>query len=339
MKLFLSYIYKIKIWLIFVLAEVLLMSGILILNNVPKKEIIYGIFLLLFIILIFILFDYYIYRSKYKYLKIIEKNIGLLKDTLPSSDNCIEEEYQLFIKKMANYYNDMLNKNSKIFSDMEEYYTMWIHQIKTPIAAMKLLLQERSCEFDVSYEQAQLFKIEQYAEMALQYMRLGSESTDFVIQKVDVHKIVKEAVHKYAKMFIQKKIKLHFEDFNVFIVSDEKWLEFVVEQLLSNAIKYTNKGCVSIYLEDGNCTSNTYSTDYIEIALVIEDTGIGINSADLPRICEKGYTGYNGHNDKLSTGIGLYLCNKILKKLSHKIEIESEEGKGTKAKILFCIKN
>lgn len=328
MKIFLSYIYKIKFWLAFVVTEIVIMSCVLILNDVKAAEIIYGVCLLLFIVVAFIVLGYYKYCYKYKYLKTIEKNIEVLTGTLPEAEDCVEKEYQQLIENLVYYYNSVINKNENMFKDMNEYYTMWVHQIKTPIAAMKLLLQERSCEFDVSYEQTQLFSIEQYVEMALQYMRLGSESTDFVIKKVDVHKVVKEAVHKYARMFIQKKIKLDFKDFNVQVVSDEKWLEFVIEQLLSNAVKYTGRGQVSIYTE---------SKDRSVVALVIEDTGIGINSADLPRICEKGYTGYNGHSDKLSTGIGLYLCNQILQKLSHGIEIESKEGKGTKAKILFYL--
>ena len=249
-------------------------------------------------------------------------------------EDCIEEEYQCFIQGLIYYFNTVLNKNSNKFRDMEEYYTMWVHQIKTPIAAIKLLLQEKSGEFDVSYEQMQLFKIEQYAEMALQYMRLGSESTDFVIKKVNVHNVVKETVHKYAKMFIQKKIKLDFQEFDVCVVSDEKWLGFVIGQILSNAIKYTHKGSVLIYVQYRNHT-DTGMGQIQEPVLVIEDTGIGINSSDLPRICEKGYTGYNGHDDKLSTGIGLYMCNKIIDKLSHRMEIESEEGKGTKVSIIF----
>lgn len=338
MRVFLSYIYKIKLWIIIAVVEILFMSGVLILNDTPSAEVIYGAFLLFFIILAAVIYGYYRYCHRYKYLKMTAKNIELLTEALPVPEDCIEEEYQQLIKSLAYYYNGILNKNSKTFKDMDEYYTMWVHQIKTPIAAMKLLLQEKSAGYDVSYEYTQLFKIEQYAEMALQYMRLGSESTDFVIETVDVHSVVKEAVHKYARMFIQKKIKLDFEDFDVQVISDEKWLEFVVEQILSNAIKYTNKGCVSIYVEKKDCTLPEDGIIYKEAALIIEDTGIGINSTDLPRICEKGYTGYNGHDDKLSTGIGLYLCNEILKKLSHKIKIESEEGKGTKAKILFYIK-
>lgn len=328
MHIFLSYIYKIRFFIIFFTIETSLTSSIMLLNNIAYEEIIYAVCVMAFIALVASIYGFYLFYKRYKELKSIEKNIGVLTENLPSPNGCIEEEYQVLIKKLAFYFNGILDKNTNTFRDMEEYYTMWVHQIKTPIAAMKLLLQEKPVEFDVSYEQAQLFRIEQYAEMALQYMRLGSQSTDFVIKKVNLHNVVKEAVHKYARMFIQKKIKLDFKDFDIYVVSDEKWLGFVIEQILSNAIKYTNKGSVSI-----NCGISNNC-----VILFIEDTGAGINSADLPRICEKGYTGYNGHdsyNGKFSTGIGLYMCSKIIKKLSHKMEIESEEGKGTKVKIIF----
>lgn len=349
MQIFYSYILKIKSQIIFLISVITLMTCILMLNNVESAEILYGDSLLVFVAAAGLLYGYYKHYQRYKYLKDIGKNIEVSINNLPEPEDCIEEEYQQMIKNLSYYYNGVLNKNLSKFSDMEEYYTMWIHQIKTPIAAMKLLLQEKEGGSSVSYEQAQLFKIEQYAEMALQYIRLGSESTDFVIKKVDVHSVVKEAVYKYARMFIQKKIKLDFADFDVLVVSDEKWLEFVIEQILSNAVKYTNKGGVSIYIECNRVSGNNGNVngisvngilDYtvpgnIETVLVIKDTGIGINSADLPRICEKGYTGYNGHDDKLSTGIGLYMCSKILKKLSHRMEIESEEGKGTKVRVIF----
>lgn len=328
MYVFLSYIYKIRFCIIFFVIETALSSSILLLNNTGYEEIIYAVCIMGFIALVAYIYGFYLFYRSYKELKNIEKNVGILAGDLPAPDGCIEEEYQVLIKKLASYYNTVLDKNTNTFKEMEEYYTMWVHQIKTPIAAMKLLLQEKAVEFDVSYEQTQLFRIEQYVEMALNYMRLGSESTDFVIKKVNLHNVVKEAVHKYARMFIQKKIKLNFKDFNISVISDEKWLGFVIEQIFSNAIKYTSKGSVSVNCEESdNC-----------VTLFIEDTGAGINSADLPRICEKGYTGYNGHNSyngKFSTGIGLYMCSKIIKKLSHKMEIDSEEDEGTTVKIIF----
>ena len=153
--------------------------------------------------------------------------------------------------------------------------------------------------------------------MVLSYIRLGSNENDFVIKEYDLDNIVRQAIRKYAPLFIRKKINLDFQPTTYKVLTDEKWLVFVIEQLLSNAIKYTNKGKISIYpLEDKK--------------LVIEDTGIGISKEDIPRIFDKGFTGYNGRTDKKATGLGLYLCKNILDKLSHKISIESEVGVKTK---------
>ena len=162
-----------------------------------------------------------------------------------------------------------------------------------------------------------LFKIEQYVEMVLSYIRLDNSENDFVIKEYNLDDIVRQAIRKYAPLFIRKKISLDFQNTNYKVLTDEKWLVFVIEQLLSNAIKYTNKGKISIYpLENKK--------------MVIEDNGIGISPEDIPRIFDKGFTGYNGRADKKATGLGLYLCKNILDKLSHKISIESEIGVGTK---------
>ena len=206
---------------------------------------------------------------------------------------------------------------------------MWVHQIKTPIAALDILLQNaehnlyRSDEREtiqdavsVADMKMELFKIEQYVEMALNYLRVKDISSDLSFKKCAVDDMVRQAVRKYAKVFISKKIQMDFKPTNVYTVTDEKWFVFVLEQLLSNSLKYTKEGKVSIFME--------------EKALVIEDTGIGIPAEDLPRIFEKGFTGYNGREDKKSTGIGLYLCKNIMDKLQWNITADSEVGTGTK---------
>lgn len=222
--------------------------------------------------------------------------------------------------------------------DLMEYYTMWVHQIKTPIAALKLLIEEdipgeeepfgadrerlqQQREKRRDEELQQLFAIEQYVNMALSYMRLGSETTDFVLRQTDLDGVIRMAVRRYARHFISKKITLHYEETGARVLTDEKWLGFVIEQLLSNALKYTHEGSITIGMEKGRLT--------------ITDTGIGIRAEDLPRVCEKGYTGYNGHANQKSTGIGLYLCSTILKKLGHSFTITSQEGTGTRVMIGF----
>ena len=209
----------------------------------------------------------------------------------------------------------MQEEQGNRYDDLNDYYSMWVHQIKTPIAAMGLLLEEADPKQrpDLSLE---LFKIESYVEMVTGYLRTESLGGDWLLKEQDLDSMIRQAVKKYAKMFISKKISLSYEPVSAQVLTDEKWLVFVLEQILSNGLKYTGKGQISIYLED-------------EI-LVIEDTGIGIEKEDLPRIFEKGYTGRNGRTDKKATGIGLYLVKKIMDKLGHGIWIDSEVSKGTK---------
>lgn len=237
---------------------------------------------------------------------------------LPETSNRIERDYQELIRLLDQELSATAYAKDRAYQDMVEYYTIWAHQIKTPIAAMRLLLQSDTPP-DKEELAAQLFRIEQYVEMVLQFIRLGDKGTDFVFQTVSLDDCVKQAVRKYAKWFIRKKIKLSYSPLDVAVLTDEKWLVFVIEQLLSNALKYTHQGEISLYLHPDR-----------PLALVIEDTGIGIDPADLPRVFEHGYTGFNGRADKKSTGIGLYLCKRILDKLSHTIEIESAVGRGTK---------
>jgi signal transduction histidine kinase len=163
--------------------------------------------------------------------------------------------------------------------------------------------------------------------MVMYYQRLESISSDFLFRKYDLYDIVKQTLKKYAILFINSKLSLDLQEFECFVVTDEKWLQFALGQIISNALKYTPRGGISIYLEKTSGNAQ----------LVVRDTGIGIRPEDLPRIFERGYTGYNGRLDKKSTGIGLYLCKRTLDKLSHTIEVSSEVGKGTKVTIGFSL--
>ncbi|MDE5892183.1 MAG: sensor histidine kinase, partial [Acetatifactor sp.] len=176
--------------------------------------------------------------------------------------------------------------------DTVDYYTTWVHQIKTPIAAMGLILQQEDTE-DSRRLSEELQRIEQYVDMVLTYLRLGSRDTDYVFAQVDLDRLLRGCIKKYAGQFIRRHLILNYQSVDCRVLTDEKWLAFVVEQVLSNALKYTREGSVSIYLEP-------------PCILCIRDTGIGIASEDLPRIFEKGYTGYNGRSDKKATGLGLY---------------------------------
>ena len=227
----------------------------------------------------------------------------------------IEEDYQHLIQRLVRENRQRQAAADSMLEDLTSYYTLWVHQIKTPIAAMDLLLQagpDRATEMEI-----ELQKIAQYVDMVLQYLRLDSTDKDLVLQRCQLDAVVRQTVRKYAKLFILKKIQLVFQETKWEVLSDEKWLCFLLEQLLSNALKYTPEGGkISIFLEG-------------ETNLVIADTGIGIAPEDLPRVFEKGFTGNNGRMDKKATGIGLYLCRRVTNLLGHTISIASEPGVGT----------
>lgn len=287
--------------------------------NLPLESIVYSGLLCTFFGIIFTAIDFRRYRKKHLMLQTLSYQDSLEINSLSDIRNLIEEDYQWLIKNQSSENRRILSESERVQTELIDVTTLWAHQIKTPISAMRLLTQsgEYAEQEELSYE---LFEIEQYVEMVLGYFRINAESNDFILKRYDLDSIVRQAIRKYAKTFIRKKISLTMGKIEMNPLTDEKWLVFVLEQILSNALKYTNEGSISIYTEDNRL-------------LVIEDTGIGIQEEDLPRVFEKGFTGYNGRSDKKSTGIGLYLCKKILHKLGHEISIESKIGSGTRIRI------
>ena len=310
-------------WLCILLGLGVFLGADMLLNGIAVQEVGYGIGLYLFLFLGVIGADFWKFYKRYQTVKEIKHTIMISLDELPRPVSLLEEEYQNLLQILMEEKRKNQMEISQKNQELKEYYTMWVHQIKTPISALRFLLQEKNRELDLAEELEELFQIEQYVEMVLQYMRLDSESSDFVLRKVDLDEVIRDVIHKYARLFIRRKIRLEYTKVQMQAVTDEKWMCFVIGQILSNALKYTPCGSIAIYMEQ-------------EGILVIEDTGIGIRAEDLPRVFEKGYTGYNGHTDKCATGIGLYLCRRILEQLSHKILVESLEGKGTKVKIVFA---
>lgn len=243
----------------------------------------------------------------------------------PEAMTVIERSYQEMIQSFYAEHLRLMTQQAKLEKDREDYYTVWAHPIKTPISAVKLLLQAEGKEENRLFL-AELFKIEQYTELVLQYLRMDSVTTDFMFQTYALSPLVKQVIRKYFVLFIQKKMKLEFVETEDMVLTDEKWLGFMIEQILSNAIKYTPAGGkirIEMIRLGADCT------------LTITDTGMGIQAEDLPRVFEKGFTGYNGRIDKKSTGIGLYLCKKISEKLGHELIIQSEASKGTQVAIFL----
>lgn len=321
---------KIRKMPIIIFTGIVVIFGILFyLYDIPFDAIIYGCELSFVWCAVCLFIDFYKYYKRHKLLHINREQFFDDAEQLPEHMDIIEYDYQELAKELYQAKQELISKNRIAKKGLLDYYGMWVHQIKTPIAALDILLQntERMLyqldekemmqkAISVSDMKMELFKIEQYVEMALNYLRVEDISSDLVFKKHELDDMVRQVIRKYAKIFISKKIKIDFKLTKACIVTDEKWFIFVLEQIISNALKYIKKGQIFIYMK--------------EKSLVIEDTGIGIPAEDLPRIFEKGFTGYNGRENKKSTGIGLYLCKNIMDKLQWNITVDSEVGSGTK---------
>ena len=299
MKLFLDYLNKIKLQILLMLFPTILTGMIFLLYQLPMEPILYIAVLWILTGLGTCAFGFHNYQKNIHNLQIISAapDINLSRMDAPSNEaDALQQEIMHSLNRMR---IDAETANQKTLEEMTDYYTMWAHQIKTPIFALRLLLQENPT---VNKEAlTELFKIEQYVEMVLGYLRTGISEN---------------------------------------VLTDEKWLGFVIGQILSNALKYTRTGGIRISLKDvpGNSQNTEDISNMISpspVTLIIEDTGIGIRKEDLPRIFEKGYTGVNGRENNRATGIGLYLSKKIMKRLGHRIYVTSEEGKGTKVFLEF----
>ena len=292
-------------------------------------KLLYGVLISVFIGLCYGAWDFWHYKKRTDEISRVLKNVENLPELMPPAASLPESLYQELARALFDERQQLLFNADLKATETADYYTLWVHQVKTPIAAMKLLLQNTDKQSDSYALLQELFKIEQYVEMALHYLRLESMSSDMLIKEYELREIVSQAVKKHAVLFINSRLSFNMGEFNCTITTDEKWLLFVIEQLITNAIKYTPRGSISIYM-DPNPDKKL---------LIIEDTGIGIRQEDLPRIFERGFTGYNGRLDKKSTGIGLYLCKQILDKLSHRIKVDSEVGKGTRVCIDFSVQS
>ena len=319
MKIFGKYIWQYRFVLLLFLLCACIFAGFFSLYNLEVEAVLYaaGWCFLCAAALLGIRFRGY-YR-RHQELTRIRKNIALLAHELPESRNLIEEDYQGMVADLWEINRTVQTQAQTDRSESIDYYTTWVHQIKTPIAAMRMLLQGEDTE-EHRELLAELFRIEQYVEMVLCYFRLDSVSSDFLFKEYELDGIIRQAVRKYATQFVRKKIRLQYEPTDIAVLTDEKWLLFILEQLLSNAVKYTEEGTVAIFVDENR-------------VLHIVDTGIGIAPEDLPRVFEKGFTGYNGRADKKSTGLGLYLCRQAANKLSHTMSIQSEVGVGTTVSI------
>lgn len=306
-----------------------------------KQDLVYAAVLDAILLLITVLVGFFRYSSKVKALSNALNRPVEEQAQLPEATDDVEMLYHRLLENQSIARNESESSAAIRQSQMRDYYSMWVHQIKTPISAMKLLLEverEELGQLMCDDEQSQyllsdnmdsfedeLFRIEEYVSMALQYQRVSSTENDFVLEKVSVDGVIRDTIKKYAKIMIRRHIGINYSGTGQEVYTDGKWLAFMLEQILSNAIKYTPQGFVTIETAE----------EKDRFFITIKDTGIGIKAEDLPLVFEKGYTGYNGHADKKATGIGLYLCRQMADKLGHTIRMESEIGKGTKVWIGF----
>lgn len=319
------------LWYLFVITVFYVMTVIYEYEQVCRNMQ-YAVVITLFFGVLFTVIDYFRYRKR-----CLELFLALEKEEerlhfLPESEELWENLYRQMLEDQEQEKRKQHTAFDQKKKDMADYYTMWTHQIKTPIAALRLLLQAADRNNDGKQKELEeLFKIEQYAEMALYYARLESVSSDLLFKFCDIRSVVVRAVQKYSVLFLHSGLSFRLEEFELRAVTDEKWLSFVIEQILSNALKYTSQGGIAVYGSDADGNPEEGRVFYLTIA----DTGIGIRESDLPRIFERGFTGYNGRSGQKSTGIGLYLSRQILKGLSHTIRVESSLGKGTKVILGF----
>ena len=220
-----------------------------------------------------------------------------------------------------------VNKYKYMTEDYKEYIELWIHEIKIPIAASKMVIENNKNEVTKSIDE-ELDKVENYIEQALFYARSNTVEKDYYIRKVFLKEIVNESIKKNKSSLIQEKISINIHDLDLEVNTDNKWIVFILNQIIQNSIKYRKKeeSVIEIYASQGK----------ENVILYIKDNGIGIKQGEITRVFEKGFTGTNGRlSNKKSTGIGLYLCKKLCNKLGIGIELNSVQNEGTEVKIIF----
>lgn len=292
---------------------------VLALYALPLGALVYAALLCAAVYLPLLLTDFYRHERRRR-LYLGQDAASVCADSLPEPLEGVEGALQALLLDALASREAASSETEARCSERIGYYTIWAHQIKTPIAAMRLMLAGRD-DADARALASELSRVERYVDMAMCYLRLDGGSTDYVFARVPLEPLVRGCARKFAPQFIAKRLRLRVDPLSGEALTDEKWLAFVLEQLLSNAVKYTPAGGeVHIGLD-------------APLTLFVEDTGIGIAKEDIPRIFDQGFTGLNGRADKRASGIGLYLCGRVCKNLGHTLRCQSEVGRGTRMEI------
>ena len=322
-----DYVKKRKYFIFLILLCSVIHAIVLLLYGNETEPVWYATVLYLVLLTIIGFFDFCIMKKRYQALRAYDVNTDMV---LPEQDDQADKVNGQLYRIISELRDCLWEQESNYRTrekDTSDFYTMWVHQIKTPIAALQVLLQ--TDPKDISMLRGELFKIERYVDVVLNYQRMQDLNSDLVLKHYSLEGICKQAVKKYAPLFIRNKLSVRLDNLDTVVLTDEKWLVFVVEQIISNAVKYTQKGGIQIYSKSSVENERRVTT------LTVEDTGIGICPEDLPRIYDRAFTGYNGRDDKKASGLGLYLCKTILNKIGHDISIVSNPNQGTAVTITF----
>ncbi|WP_373761447.1 sensor histidine kinase [Jeotgalibaca porci] len=309
MTIFKSFLSSIRPQAVIFGVAVLCFGIVSLLLRFPSAFFWYSFLLLIAFTMLYWVFQWLRYSEKYRNVQ--------YEYALEGDYTALEQLYLAKVAQLEEVLRDQEQADYESKQEQLDYFTLWLHQIKTPIAVMSLLQQQLPHSESKKQIEQELIRVEDYTHMALSYLKLEGSTQELELVEVELDAVIRKVIKKYASLFIYNHIQLEYEPLKLKVVSDGKWLEVIVEQLLSNSLKYAVKGKISIYAEGAS--------------LVIADNGPGIRSEDLPKVFEKGYTGLSGRLHEKSTGLGLFLSRKICKRLGHRLEIESEVGKYTKA--------
>lgn len=322
-----------KMFLIYYVIIMLLTASIIWLSEDDGQSwdnILYINLLSLIITLIYLSVRYYHERTFYYNMKgIIHRDVGDTFDLSIRPGNLQQKLYFELLKSLNKNYDKQMRKLQEEKQDHSDFILSWIHEVKLPIAASRLIMENsegKTIDYLIDKWEDELGKIDNYVEQALYYSRIDSFSNDYFITEVELNQIIKNNIKKHAKIFVNKHIDVTMFEEKQYIQSDEKWLTYILDQIVSNSLKYTM---------EGGSIRFAFEEDGKERVLHVIDTGVGIAPEDIGRVFDKGFTGSNGRYYAKSTGMGLYLAKQMAIKLGHDILIVSEEGVYTKVSIHF----
>lgn len=331
---FLKYVKDKRYFLSFYLLIMMFISFVLLLSGELKEiwnNVVYINISCFFFLFFYLIGSYFYHRNFYKNIEeLIQSPYEDAQSLLPRAQNSEQKLYLELFKRLMKQHQKQLETLYKQKKEHEEYIMSWVHEIKLPITSSRLLIEnyeEKSIDDLINKLEDELDKIEDYVEQALYYSRVDSFANDYFITEINLNDVIKSSIKKYSKIFINKEIALTMDyDCEKLVHSDKKWLGFIIDQILTNSLKYTDcGGNISIF----------FHQDENEKRLTIEDNGIGIKVEDLNRVFERGFTGSTGRNHTKSTGMGLYLAKKLANKLGHDLSIKSREGEYTQVTIHF----